>query len=587
MHRRCIICGQEPGDQFVYPRNISEARRWQNWANLSAFDVDTETLCRYGCVCSSHLNVGQRSSSDLGTSSGAGEGLRTPGGLQRAKRPCSVKWSSSGSGSDPPKLRSGQNYPTNNKAFEEVYNESDQSLSSMNKETSNVNRCQNGFCRFQSACNNMLNNNMGSRNACTYTPRSNLTGKRPSKPIIISKLSQPQKGEECAFDCPVIGNMGTRTYPERCFCSFYPGLRTTNTEASPQIFCCRHCPVLSQQKVITAQENKTSRNGQQKTRYCDRACCPDVRNQRAEDSSSMADDFSNITSILNGEAAQARGNKGNTTMQINNQQSRSPNSEQKSKCCQAIFKCQLKDQEVQCSKLTLAESQSQSSEPISRSKAASSLSYRTSSLGTSLSAGHKTNSSNFSYAGDRKHSNAINVLLMNGNRNDFDDSCCCTPKLRPSGPPPAICVQESDLTGSDEQVVYPNIDKPNYRVCQPATADRNETNVLVLEEGPMDGCCPKTAGEGNSATGEGQDQNKGESTSDPNQSRNWQDRFGDNWLDNPATANYTKLLEMQRARIKELETLLQQHNQLQQTIQHKVAELQCTDQPVLKDENKT
>jgi len=40
-----------------------------------------------------------------------------------------------------------------------------------------------------------------------------------------------------------------------------------------------------------------------------------------------------------------------------------------------------------------------------------------------------------------------------------------------------------------------------------------------------------------------------------------------------------KVLEMQRARIKELENLLQQHNLLQQTIQHKVAELQCTDKP--------
>lgn len=65
MHRRCIICGQEPSDHFVYPRNLTEARRWQSLVNMNSVNVEPESLCRHGCVCSSHLDVVESSSNDL------------------------------------------------------------------------------------------------------------------------------------------------------------------------------------------------------------------------------------------------------------------------------------------------------------------------------------------------------------------------------------------------------------------------------------------------------------------------------------------------------------------------------------------
>jgi len=107
---------------------MSEARRWQNLANLSSFDVDTESLWRHGCVCSSHLDPDHRGSSTGSESSaGAAEGAspmatakgaapqlqaRNPAGLQES----GVKWSSSGSAS-------GRGYATYSVAVEEMPNQ--------------------------------------------------------------------------------------------------------------------------------------------------------------------------------------------------------------------------------------------------------------------------------------------------------------------------------------------------------------------------------------------------------------------------------------------------------------------------------
>ncbi|XP_016999164.2 uncharacterized protein [Drosophila takahashii] len=554
MHRRCIICGQEPGDHCVYPRNMTEARRWQNLANLSSFDVDTESLCRHGCVCSAHLDADHRgSSSESEGSSGAAEGTRTPAVLQES----SVKWSSSGSGSVP-------GYPTNSRVVQEMQDQSKQSLSSERREGSSAIRCNNGFCRFRNACNSMFQGN-------PYNYQTQM-GQNFANPQASSKLNRRENQS-------MMRNTSTRASPEGCTWSNcpaqtenhtrisagdpYKATRNTSTRASPNVCTLANCPALRENQYKAhprdsgSQEStkKTQRKERERPKSCERPSCSVVRKQRSEDWKPQGDDFRSLSST------QTWRSYGASKIPMN-QINRIKKPELKNQCCQVCFNSHLKDREVQCSKVAL---QTQSSKPFG------SFSYQTGSSFTGFSAGYTTNSSNFTYGGERKNTNAINVLLMNGTRNnDYDNSCCCPTNLRPSAPPPEICVQESDLTESNERAVFPEIDKPNYRVCRSA----NETNVLVLEEGPMDGCTQKAKGESDEAAGEAHNQ---ADESNQNGIKEQQNDFVNNWLDCPAADNFTKVLELQRARIKELENLLQQHNLLQQTIQHKVAELQCTD----------
>uniref|UniRef100_B3P0T3 GG20748 n=1 Tax=Drosophila erecta TaxID=7220 RepID=B3P0T3_DROER len=439
MHRRCIICGQEPGEHCVYPRNMSEARRWQNLANLSSFDVDPESLCRHGCVCASHLDSHGYGSESESSCSAAGR-ARAPAGLQN--------WSSSVSDA-------GRGYLINKKGIERAQNQSKHSLGSERQEFSSANRCTNGYCRFRNTCN-----------------------------------------------------------------------------------------------TFRSMELKTP-----------------------------ADDFRTTPCSLNYPVSPTSRGNNRFTNSIK-QQTTSQKPELKSECCQACITQHLKDQEVQCSTVTL---QTQSSSPVSRPRMAASFSHQTGSSATGFSAGYTTNSSNFTCGGgERRTSNAINVLLMNGTRNnDYEDSCCSPAKQRPMAPPPEICVQESDLTECNERAVFPEIDKPNYRVCRSS----NETNVLVLEEGPLDKC-NTIAGE-DANTVDSKTQSHSDAQQNPNTSKEQQNNSHTNWLESAATNNFTKVLELQRSRIKELENLLEQHSLLQQTIQHKVAELQCTDIPDPKNKTKS
>ncbi|XP_016985710.2 uncharacterized protein LOC108049145 [Drosophila rhopaloa] len=572
MHRRCIICGQEPGDLCVYPRNMTEARRWQNLANLSTFDVDTESLCRHGCVCASHLDVVQESTSDSECLSGAAKESRNKSGLKHQDTPnrlCSVKWSSSGSGPGPRDLLYGHSYPTNIKAIEEMHNQSKQSIGSGRQETSNVNRCKNGCCRFRGACNSRFQGNPYTYTQMGQNSANSAFDGKTEPPVNVkqrvNEYQSPQGAACCTCTCcPIIRNTSTRHSAEGCPSLCCPLLRNNKTRP-PEDGSCKECPLLrhfgSQQSIKRAHKKE---NGNAERL---RSCCPAVRKQRSEDLKSTGDDFQSLSSTVNHKASQSWRSNDSSKLTMN-QQNRIKKPELKSQCCQACINCRLKDQEVQVSSEAL---QSQSSTPVKRPKTTTSFSYQTASLSTGFSAGYGTNSSNVVYGAERKFSNAINVLLMNGSsKNDYDDPCCCPAKSL--APPPEICVQESDLTECNERAAFPEIDRPNYRVCQPATSDQNETNVLVLEEGLVDECSPI-------ATENEAKQNRNEVQLNPNQIQSEEGQH-----DFPATDNYTKVLELQRVRIKELENLLQQHNLLQQTIQHKVAELHCTDKQVPKDE---
>ncbi|EDW97484.1 uncharacterized protein LOC6537214 [Drosophila yakuba] len=540
MHRRCIICGQEPGEHCVYPRNMSEARRWQNLANLSSFDVDPESLCRHGCVCASHLDS-QGSGSETESSSGAAGRARTAAGLQE----WSSKWSSSASDA-------GHGYPNNRKPIERMQNQSKHTIGSQGQEFSSANRCTNGYCRFRNNYNSMFPSNphtynqMGQKYPNPQAPRAtSLDNKKPPPIKVNPRVNRPSFG---TVNCTCDG----------CTCTFcpVPGIKKTSEDSG------------SQQSINKEKRKDISKGSPKKTKPCERPTCPTFRSM---DFKTEAEDFYPISSTSRG-----------------NQRYRNPIKQQdttqkpklKSECCQTCSTHHLKDQEVQCSTVTLP---TQSSSPVGRPKLAGSFSHQTGCSATGFSAGYTTNSSNFTCGcSERRNSNAINVLLMNGTRNnDYEDPCCSPAKQRPMAPPPEICVQESDLTECNERAVFPEIDKPNYRVCRSS----NETNVLVLEEGPLDKCSP-IAGE-DPSTPDIKTQNHSNAHQNPNASKEQANNFLNNWLESPATNNFTKVLELQRSRIKELENLLEQHSLLQQTIQHKVAELQCTDIPDPKNKTKS
>lgn len=548
MHRRCIICGQEPGEQCVYPRNMSEARRWQNLANLSSFDVDPESLCRHGCVCASHLD-GHGSGSESESSSRAAGRARTQAGLQE----WSSRWSSSASDA-------GHGYSISKKTNERIQNQSKQSLGSERQEFSSANRCTNGCCRFRNTCNSMFQGNtytqMGQKYPNPQTRATNLENKNNPPMKLSPRVNKPTFG---AVNCTCDG----------CTCSFCPvqGIKKAVAPLEEDSG--------SQQSINKEYKERkdNSKGSPKKQSSCERLTCPAFR---TTDIKTVADDFRSSPNYP--VSPTSRGN--NKIKSSMNQQNTKKKPELKSECCQTCITQQLKDQEVQCSTVTL---QTQSSSPVRRTKMTGSFSHQTGSSATGLSGGYTNNSNNFTCGGgERRTSNAINVLLMNGTRNnDYEDGCCSPAKQRPMAPPPEICVQESDLTENDERAVFPEIDKPNYRVCRSS----NETNVLVLEESPLNDCSPNPGQD--ASTLDSKTKSNFDAQQNANDNKEQHNSFLINWLESPATSNFTKVLELQRSRIKELENLLEQHSLLQQTIQHKVAELQCTDIPDPKNISKS
>ncbi|XP_017035750.1 uncharacterized protein [Drosophila kikkawai] len=566
MHRRCIICGQEPGKQCVYPRDMAEARRWQNLANLGKFAVDTESLYQHGCVCAMHLNRNHKCSSDLGGKSDAVCPPRRASDQisEQYQRP-SVKWNHVETDRRcPPSTPQGCcPYITNKKP----------NVGMQMKSIYNI-----GLDRCRGA---MIQGNLYSQMRKNYS-RQQATG--------------PTDGNEPRRNQSIL--------PKLCACVNCPMLKSF--KAAPNESTCpltrpRSSPAPSVNSVNKPQQqrysnsNQRAQNNTQKPRSCDRLSCyaySQKQNQKKDDSHS-----STTTSTAP------------STTTNDSHRERMP--DVRNKCCQACFNCQLRDQESQCSQHTLkrkASSAVASPRPSTQLKASSistgrtcdrtisskGLSsirtYRSSQRSSSLASKYGMNMSSFGYGGGEKEYSiyAVNVLLMNGSRQNKYDN-----------PNPEICVQESDLADCNERAIFPEVDKPSYRVCRAATSDQSnangkqddedEANVLVLEEGRLDVCSPEDKspqGESRSEQQflEGMNSNQNQSKLQQSESKSIKrctdhgiqpGQFGDNWINSPGAANYNKVLELQRSRINELENLLQQHIVLQQTIQARMAELQC------------
>ncbi|KAH8281065.1 hypothetical protein KR054_009722 [Drosophila jambulina] len=575
MPRRCINCGQKPGDKCVYPRNLAEARRWQNLGSLGSFDVDTESLCQHGCVCALLLNTDRENRLDLGSIPKAVGSTRRVGGKASAQRMRpALKRSSFETVRCQPTAPQDYAYPTNNKSSVGMRRQSKQNLGSTPQESSNGDRCNIGLQRCRGA---MIQENLYSqmRKNCCHQPSTESTN--DTAPRRNLKSSQPPVSKFCpCINHPILRN--SNAVPEK---SSFPSIRGLSPAPAP---C---APLYSPQRDFSnnlqrPQNTNQNRIQQKPTSFDQLSYVP-----CSQEPFLSSDDFFSSVSTTTGQTR---------SMTSDNQQQTTP--EVMNKCCQACIYCQLKNQEVQCSRHSLHSKRSSTAVAPGSCTEGKAISiragcdcYASASLDTKYDRSSSRNMSstgnilmpNFETGGeDKQYSvnfvNAVNVLLMNGS------------SQRPyESPNPEICVQESDLADCNERAVFPEVDMPSYRVCRAATSGPNakdqqdEASVLVLEE-DMFGCYP----EDKSNQGQSQSGVQGEGGMSPNpDNKANQGKFGDNWINAPGAENITKVLELQRARINELDKLLQQHNMLQQTIQTRMAELQCqADKPATSPKRK-
>ncbi|EDV35310.2 uncharacterized protein Dana_GF11758 [Drosophila ananassae] len=630
MHRRCIICGQEPSDHFVYPRNLTEARRWQSLVNMSSVNVEPESLCRHGCVCSSHLDVVESSSSDLDNSKKRSCGGMPPRGSRSRssidRRP-NIKFSS----------------PTEIFLLGEKSSENQQIENKINCTCDNGGPCN----RAMTAKNTppILLQPMDSSSSSKGSSKGNSKGKQ----VLPNSKKQPDNaeggqrknddqkmatGEKSApkglpfnrpCGCPyptnsrAIEEIQAQARSIICKCN---GMQTVNLPKSQsqdskplsakssskgnRADGKRSSPKRSRKANVKSNESYTQREPGQNTCTCACSCNETTPSENNQMPFRGPQPRMRIPQNVPHNVPQSLGQQMQTfhnSQRQNQMQFAPPNGQEphRTKSCQVCIFLQPKDKNNNNKEIQVpwgmrnpevpgqAECSCQTPTPTCMCGLCGQA--PSTSLGFGSSFGQTRGFPGYAATRPQK-TNAINVLLMPGSRNDFD-SCCCPNTFLPSAPAPEILVQESDLTDCDERADFPPVDLPSYRVCRAATSDPKENanennekedsaNVLVLEDNELEACqpentnlcgCPPEPESFSYQFGGGQKQPsmwcKDAQKGIP--------ELGKNWNDADAASNYTKVLEQQRVRINELETLLQQHNALQQTIQAKVAELQCND----------
>ncbi|KAH8294896.1 hypothetical protein KR018_004015, partial [Drosophila ironensis] len=513
MRRRCIICGQQPNDKYVYPRNLAEAIRWQRLANLSSEKGRPESLCRHGCICSSHLDVQTPSGVAVAAPHVRSSGGMPPSDQDSSGPQSSVKWSVCSELQLPTTCQCDQQSPFGCPCAQQSPTGCCCLTKNIPSESS-ITQCTNDTCPYYSEASPPAESRASkSKSKGTSKERGSKKGTREKE----GKKNHSPKG----------------TASEKSS----KGACTCGCMALCANICGNPCPT-------TPPQTRNGPYGQQR--------CQGF--------------FSN----LNSQGARNNANKTRPmgVPPLNYKRTPCSQSKENTKGCQVCIILQQKendkkDKEVQC---PLCPPRPSSSGRVYQSFGSEASGPTTPCCLPVMGCQSRGSTS--------RKNNAVNVLLMPGTRADYDDSCSCLSPLHPSAPAPEMFVQESDLTECDERAVFPATDLPSYRVCRAANSDpnakdsadaENETNVLVLEDSEMEGCGQ-------------QEIQLAEAQQPPGAQQCLPDCPGapcGNWMDDPATANFNKVLELQRARINELETLLKQHNQLQQTIQTKVAQLKC------------
>ncbi|KAH8369114.1 hypothetical protein KR009_001691 [Drosophila setifemur] len=585
MYRRCLICGQEPRDHCAYQRNQAETRRWQSLANLSSFNAEVEWSNRHSLDCSSNFDLMLESSTDV-----AGLRTRSTGGMPSLES-SETRYRDTTDQRPSVLHPCGYPYPTNR-----VNN---------GKENQNVgatqrrSKCSGGPCPSSGAC------------AIWRIPVPQFKQPNPTQ-----QLKQQSTG-------PVVWrlNRNRSESPQQtrlqnstpkggsCKMSMKTGVNARTIVSARDSCECANCPYLSQirsgkQKFTSDSNDLTGLASLEMSQQQQEN--PPVKQQQQHKNPPIGQQQQQRNPKMDQQQQQKNRPMEQQQQQINppmEQQHQQRNPPMQAQGCQVCIFCQQKDKDVKCpafqqKKFPDFQQMQGPAKKKSTTGMASLRSYQTTATNycdcdsivqppqnPSKGLSPRKSISNYCYTGfaGTRTNNAVNVLLMPGSRqDDFDDSCCFPATFRKSAPAPQIVVKESDLTETNERAVFPEIDKPSYRVCRAATSDpkaigqseeENEgcANVLVLEEDNIMDCKPEASGEKDLAVW------SINSSKEINRSVDQDPQLSNNWMDDQATSNCTKVLELQRARINELDNLLQQHNLLQQIIQTKVTQLQSTD----------
>ncbi|XP_068153907.1 uncharacterized protein [Drosophila tropicalis] len=535
MQRRCIICGQEPSGFYVYPRTLTEARKWQDWANLYSFNVPAGTLRKHACVCQKHLEAVEEQDDTANEHivevkernvGGMPTPIREPNDIvsndvmdkrpsvsltegdpnQRPQRPmrcCCPIMEATKPKAQKPRRRKERKSPSR-RSQEDL------------QPPVNVFHCP-GTTQIP-------------RPPFQYNPVEAMNYK--VAPAWYNQQSRQQQLHQPNW------NQFSETGTE------IDALNGQSSRYAQQIYDC-HCPLLGKQlEKMHNQEQQLQqpRPIQQQNQCCQ--CYISVPNQ-------------------------------DKTFQCPSQVHRAEKRRQAAAetCeCGTTTSRNIVVQPTVCIPANIFEqTPPKSAQPKSKKKEIK----------------------------VRKNPNSVNVLIMGSYGQEEDAEECiemiCPETFQPS-PLTEICFLESDLTRKNERAIFPDIDLPNYSVCRAPTTDpkateeadketneQDDTNcadVLVLGKGlhDIDPCpcdcqhclfdmdlwnCPNHVKPRISTQPQETDANNAASGIDALSSLPEELADG-NWQDPRAVAKYNQVIADQKARINELENLLTQHNILQE-----------------------
>ncbi|XP_034660778.1 uncharacterized protein LOC117896519 [Drosophila subobscura] len=558
MTRRCIVCGEKPIGHFIYPHTMAEAQKWLNLAHLDSYNLEVATFHQRACVCAIHLK-GFNEEREQRQKSGTDDQRRRSSVRSSDKRgrDLSSTWPSA---THPREMNLNQNMSSTRRQSGSSYTQ----------------HCWRSLSRF-------INNNR-QHEARGYT-------ETVSPQYCPSR--QQQKQQQHQSMCPAAGT-------ESCMSHCMPCSQGGHYRLS-QMPRCQECSSHALTMECNSREDQSQQTDQQPVQQCT------VQQQQRHHTAEGI--YLTLNNAL-GQQQQARKCSKGLAPQPKKRSSRSSSTsgQQQTKKpkhlgCQA---CKTKDQEVQYAWPVSQPSLDRpgcgvpAKIPFS-TPSANGIAYPTKGPVSGQRTTPPTKLSNVTgMAGvlglqneeqpspdKNTKPNTVNVLIMAGApKESCDEAYICPDSFQPS-PLSEIRLLQSDLTDGNERADFPDLDHPNYRVCRASTndsdasgqggeQDENCADVLVLDKGTCCEKCPNicTCGKTNE---NGDNCGQWNAVALAQLQQDQVPPEGINWFDTPATSNGTRAVELQKARIKELYSLLAQQNELQQSIQAKMDELQRTE----------
>ncbi|EDW67219.2 uncharacterized protein [Drosophila virilis] len=547
MERRCIVCGQTPTSGFTHPHNMAEAVNWQNM--LSCF-VPVETLLHHCCVCNKHINRSQ---------------------VQQSQKQKETRVD------DLIEQRRGVTFNNSDAVlyFGEQGKEAPHSCTqSVNAMQTNELQTENGSSGTVESAQLLNNSETYYRSNYVDTAIFNIHPGLPSK---VNNVAATNPREEDMLDSPwaTRRTSGNETYASRknnqCVCgsscetidSINAGkqafetkravwkhpIATSSSAVAPSCICGSSCP-----RALTAK--KPMLNPQ-------RMAWP--AGQSFDSSRDGSSGFPvNVCNNLDALQKHKQHIQQQLQQQLQKQQQRQRS--QQNRQCQCCLTSRVRDQAMQCpsqkfNQVPAAQEDKCICCPQNCIDNTSSRNDRKVETAPMSSTIPNHNLQPYKFQQNRKpttdmpSSPPVSVLIMGGSM--LPTYCNKTSfRAQPSNSS-EICVLESDLTR--EGAVFPDIDEPNYTVCRALAeptndpnglSDQNSTEVLLL----------------------GIAQPEKFPCFEREENKSLLAKLAQQVVEHNAEATGTS--KEQEIRLDELERLLTQQRQLQQSIQAKLKELQ-------------